>query len=69
MYGFRINYKDLTIYTTALQENKGFSIADHHFSPACMKPEILMIKSDNYVRSLEDFLILDQLDKVVFTIP
>ncbi|WP_454560796.1 MMPL/RND family transporter [Mycobacterium haemophilum] len=67
--GFRINYNDRAYLPSSAPANEGFAAADRHFSPARMKPEILMIEADRDMRNPSDFLILDKLAKGIFRVP
>lgn len=67
--GYHPSYNDRAYLPTNIPANQGFAAADRHFSPARMKPEILMIESDHDMRNPADFLILNKLAKALIEIP
>jgi putative drug exporter of the RND superfamily len=67
--GYQPSYNDRAYLPTNIAANQGFAAADRHFSPARMKPEILMIESDHDMRNPADFLILNKLAKSVLDVP
>ena len=67
--GYKPSYDDRAYLPKFIPANQGFAVADHHFSQARMKPEILMIESDHDLRNPADFLVLDKLAKGIFRVP
>jgi RND superfamily putative drug exporter len=67
--GYQPSYNDRAYLPASIPANQGFAAADRHFSPARMKPEILMIESDHDMRNPADFLILNKLAKALIDIP
>ncbi|SPM38874.1 hypothetical protein MNAB215_1055, partial [Mycobacterium numidiamassiliense] len=67
--GYRPSYNDRAYLPQSIPANQGFAAADRHFSPARMKPEILMIESDHDLRNPADFLILNKVAKALIEIP
>ncbi|CAM4434313.1 Membrane transport protein mmpL8 [Mycobacterium basiliense] len=64
--GYKTSYDDRAYMPTSIPANAGFAAAERHFSPARMKPDILMIETDHDMRNSADFLILDKLAKAIF---
>ncbi len=67
--GYQPSYNDRAYLPASIPANQGFAAADRHFSPARMKPEILMIESDHDMRNPADFLILNKVAKALIDIP
>ncbi|MDT5137022.1 MAG: putative drug exporter of the superfamily [Mycobacterium sp.] len=67
--GYKPSYDDRAYLPSFIPANKGFAVADRHFSQARMKPEILMVESDHDMRNPADFLVLDKLAKGLFRVP
>ncbi len=67
--GYQPSYNDRAYLPPSIPANQGFAAADRHFSPARMKPEILMIESDHDMRNPADFLVLNKLAKALIDIP
>ncbi|WP_313901589.1 RND family transporter [Mycobacterium sp. SMC-2] len=67
--GYRTSYNDRQYVPGHLPANAGYAAADRHFSPARMKPEILLIEADHDLRNPADFLVLNRLAKGVLAVP
>jgi RND superfamily putative drug exporter len=47
----------------------GYDVADRHFDPARMNPELMMVESDHDLRNSADFLVIDKIAKAIFRVP
>ncbi|VEG55569.1 transporter [Mycolicibacterium aurum] len=66
--GYKTNYNDRTYLPADLPANQGYAVADAHFDPARMNPELLMIESDHDMRNSADFLVIDKIAKALFRV-
>ncbi|MBX7435308.1 MMPL family transporter [Mycobacterium sp. Y57] len=66
--GYRTSYNDRTYLPADLPANEGYAVADRHFDPARMNPELLMIESDHDLRNSADFLVIDKIAKALFRV-
>ncbi|WP_105886853.1 RND family transporter [Mycobacterium shigaense] len=67
--GYHPSYNDRAYLPDWIPANQGFDAADRHFSPARMKPEILMIETDHDMRDPADFLVLNKVAKALIDVP
>ncbi|CAN3129092.1 Membrane transport protein MMPL domain-containing protein [Mycobacterium sp. smrl_JER01] len=66
--GYRTNYNDRAYLPADLPANEGYAVADEHFDPARMNPELLMVESDHDLRNSADFLVIDKIAKALFRV-
>jgi RND superfamily putative drug exporter len=67
--GYRNSYNDRIYVPNDVPANEGFAVADRHFSPARMNPELLMIETDHDLRNSADFLVINKIAKAVAAVP
>jgi putative drug exporter of the RND superfamily len=66
--GFRPGYNDRYHLPNSAPVNIGYAVADRHFSPARMNPDMLMVEADHDMRNPADMLVLDRVAKNVIRI-
>lgn len=66
--GYRVGYADRPYMPADAPANIGWAVADDHFSPAQLMPEILMVESDKDMRNSADLMILNKLAEDLFKV-
>ena len=67
--GYQSNYNDRKYLPADLPANQGFAAAERHFDPARMNPELLLIETDEDLRTPANFLVIDKIAKAVYRVP
>jgi RND superfamily putative drug exporter len=67
--GYKTDYDGRNFMPADTPAVVGYEVADRHFDPARMNPELLMVESDHDLRNSADFLVIDKIAKAIFKVP
>ena len=62
----RISYNDRFYIPADQPSNVGYLVAEKHFTPARLNPDILMVETDHDLRNSTDMITLDKIAKEIF---
>jgi putative drug exporter of the RND superfamily len=67
--GYKPSYNDRKLMPTNIPAMQGFAAAERHFSQARMNPELLMVQTDQDLRTSANMLIIERVARNVFHTP
>jgi RND superfamily putative drug exporter len=67
--GYKVDYDGRHFMPGDTPAVIGYDVADRHFDPARMNPELMMVESDHDLRNSADFLVINKIAKALFTVP
>ena len=69
LIGYKTDYDGRHFMPADTPSVVGYEVADRHFDPARMNPELMMVETDHDLRNSADFLVIDKIAKAIFDVP
>ena len=67
--GYKVDYDGRHFMPGDTPAIIGYDVADRHFDPARMNPELMMVQSDHDLRNSADFLVINKIAKAISASP